>query len=164
MGARADPRADLGVTALRQPSVDFAGPVYAKWVPPDLVRGLRIAVIGDAAALAQVVPSLVGAADFVKVFQDGPAWAGPSWASSLPRTLQRRIGVRALRATVRDPWLRWQLTPHNEARSSGLTGRYVRALQADTCKLIIWPIAGYVPEGIRTADGIEHHVDAIVLA
>jgi len=152
------------MTALRQPSLDFAGPVYAKWVPPELVRGQRIAVVGTAAALAQVVPPLVRTAEFVKVFQDEPAWAIPSWAAVLPRPVQRRVAAATLDTTVRDPWLRWRLTPYADARSSGVTGAYVRALQADNCKLITWPIAGYVPAGLRTADGIEHHVDAIVMA
>jgi cation diffusion facilitator CzcD-associated flavoprotein CzcO len=152
------------MTALRQPSADFAGPIYARWVPPELVRDQRIAVIGDAASLAQVVPALVRTAAFVKVFQDEPAWAGPSWASGLPRSVQRRVAAGTLRATIRDPWLRWQLTPHANVRVAGVTAGYVRALQATNCKLITWPIAGYVPEGLRTADGIEHHVDAIVNA
>ena len=168
------------MTALRQPSSrattprsserrseqwtsDFAGVVYGRWVPPELIRGQRIAVIGDAASLAQVVPALVRAAAFVKVFQDEPAWAGPSWAASLPRSVQRRIAAGTLRATIRDPWLRWQLTPHANVRVAGVTGAYVRALQTDNCKLITWPIAMIVPAGIRTADGIEHHVDAIVM-
>ncbi len=152
------------MTALRQPSTDFDGPVYARWVPPEQLRGLRVAVLGDAVALAGVVPALLRTAAYVKVFQDEPAWAGPSWAALLPQPVQRRVARSALRASVHDPWLRWQLTPHNHARSSGLTVRYMRALQADNCKLITWPIASIVPEGIRTSDGIEHHVDAIVLA
>lgn len=41
---------------------------------------------------------------------------------------------------------------------------YYPALQRDNCKLIDWPIARISPVGIRTSDGIEHHLDAIVFA
>ena len=45
-----------------------------------------------------------------------------------------------------------------------ISNDYYRALQQDNCKLITWPIATISAAGIRTADGIEHHVDAIVFA
>jgi cation diffusion facilitator CzcD-associated flavoprotein CzcO len=41
---------------------------------------------------------------------------------------------------------------------------YYPALQRDNCKLIEWPIATLSPVGIRTSDGIEHHLDCIVFA
>jgi cation diffusion facilitator CzcD-associated flavoprotein CzcO len=41
---------------------------------------------------------------------------------------------------------------------------YYPALQRDNCKLIDWPIATLSPAGIRTSDGIEHHLDCIVFA
>ena len=41
---------------------------------------------------------------------------------------------------------------------------YYPALQRDNCKLIDWPIATLSPVGIRTSDGIEHHLDCIVFA
>ena len=41
---------------------------------------------------------------------------------------------------------------------------YYPALQKDNCKLIDWPIATISPVGIRTSDGVEHHLDAIVFA
>ena len=41
---------------------------------------------------------------------------------------------------------------------------YYPALQRDNCKLIDWPIATISPVGIRTSDGIEHHLDCIVFA
>src|SRR5699024_8186933 len=41
---------------------------------------------------------------------------------------------------------------------------YYPALQKDNAELITWPIARLAPNGIRTADGIEHQVDCIVFA
>jgi cation diffusion facilitator CzcD-associated flavoprotein CzcO len=41
---------------------------------------------------------------------------------------------------------------------------YYSALQRDNCKLIDWPIATLSPVGIRTSDGVEHHLDCIVFA
>jgi cation diffusion facilitator CzcD-associated flavoprotein CzcO len=41
---------------------------------------------------------------------------------------------------------------------------YYPALQRDNCKLIDWPIATMSPVGIRTSDGIEHHLDCVVFA
>ncbi len=45
-----------------------------------------------------------------------------------------------------------------------ISSDYYPALQKDNCKLIDWPIATISPVGIRTSDGIEHHLDAIVFA
>jgi len=41
---------------------------------------------------------------------------------------------------------------------------YYPPLQRDNCKLIDWPIATLSPVGVRTSDGIEHHVDCLVFA
>jgi cation diffusion facilitator CzcD-associated flavoprotein CzcO len=71
-----------------------------------------------------------------------------------------------LRVQVRDSWMRRQLTPDFRAgcKRMLMTSDYYPALQADNCKLITWPIATLSPDGIRTADGVEHQVDAIVFA
>ncbi len=45
-----------------------------------------------------------------------------------------------------------------------MSNDYYPALQRNNCKLIDWPIATVSPVGIRTSDGIEHHLDAIVFA
>jgi cation diffusion facilitator CzcD-associated flavoprotein CzcO len=70
------------------------------------------------------------------------------------------------RVQVKDPWLRRQLTPRHRigCKRMLISNDYYRALQQDNCKLITWPIATISEAGIRTADGIEHHVDAIVFA
>ena len=67
---------------------------------------------------------------------------------------------------MKDPWLRRQLTPDFRAgcKRMLMSSDYYPALQQDNCKLITWPIATISPRGLRTSDGIEHDVDAIVFA
>lgn len=80
--------------------------------------------------------------------------------------LVAQLGKAHLRATVKDPWLRRQLTPDFTpgCKRMLISSDYYPALQRDNCKLISWPIATISPAGIRTSDGVEHHVDAIVFA
>ncbi|WP_059014703.1 NAD(P)/FAD-dependent oxidoreductase [Mycobacterium sp. M26] len=80
--------------------------------------------------------------------------------------LVARLGKAHLRRQVKDPWLRRQLTPDFTPGCKRLlvSSDYYPALQRDNCKLIDWPIATLSPAGIRTSDGIEHHLDAIVFA
>ena len=76
------------------------------------------------------------------------------------------LGRAHLRATVKDAWLRRQLTPDFTpgCKRMLISNDYYPALQRDNCKLIDWPIATLSPAGIRTSDGVEHHLDAIVFA
>jgi cation diffusion facilitator CzcD-associated flavoprotein CzcO len=80
--------------------------------------------------------------------------------------LVAQLGKAHLRATVKDPWLRRQLTPDFTpgCKRMLVSSDYYPALQRDNCKLIDWPIATMSPAGIRTSDGVEHHLDAIVFA
>lgn len=80
--------------------------------------------------------------------------------------LVSRLGKAHLRRQVADPWLRRQLTPDFTpgCKRMLISNDYYPALQKDNCKLIDWPIATISPVGIRTSDGIEHHLDAIVFA
>jgi len=80
--------------------------------------------------------------------------------------LVARLGKAHLRRQVKDPWLRRQLTPGFTpgCKRMLISSDYYPALQRDNCKLIDWPIATMSPVGIRTSDGIEHHVDCIVFA
>ena len=80
--------------------------------------------------------------------------------------LVAQLGKAHLRATVKDSWLRRQLTPDFTpgCKRMLISDDYYPALQRDNCKLIDWPIAAISPVGIRTSDGIEHHLDAIVFA
>ncbi|MGI8679959.1 MAG: flavin-containing monooxygenase [Jatrophihabitans sp.] len=81
-------------------------------------------------------------------------------------TLVQKIGLAHLRATVKDPWLRRQLTPDFRAgcKRMLMSSDYYPALQRPNCKLISWPIATLSPNGVRTSDGVEHDVDCIVFA
>ena len=81
-------------------------------------------------------------------------------------TMIQRLGKLHLRRTVKDRWLRRQLTPDFRAgcKRMLISSDYYPALQQDNCKLITWPIATITSDGLRTSDGLEHHVDAIVFA
>ncbi|BCO35398.1 NAD(P)/FAD-dependent oxidoreductase [Mycobacterium heckeshornense] len=81
-------------------------------------------------------------------------------------SLVARLGKAHLRLTVKDPWLRRQLTPDfvPGCKRMLVSSDYYPALQRPNCKLIDWPIATLSPAGIRTSDGIEHHLDCIVFA
>jgi cation diffusion facilitator CzcD-associated flavoprotein CzcO len=87
------------------------------------------------------------------------------WDSPLT-SLVARLGKAHLRRQVKDPWLRRQLTPDFTpgCKRMLISSDYYPALQRDNCKLIDWPIATMSPVGIRTSDGIEHHLDAVVFA
>ena len=87
------------------------------------------------------------------------------WKTPLS-SLVARLGRMHLRMAVRDPWLRRQLTPDFTpgCKRMLVSSDYYPALQRDNCKLIDWPIATVSPVGIRTCDGIEHHLDCIVFA
>jgi cation diffusion facilitator CzcD-associated flavoprotein CzcO len=87
------------------------------------------------------------------------------WKSPLTG-LVARLGKAHLNRQVKDPWLRRQLTPDFTpgCKRMLVSSDYYPALQRDNCKLIDWPIATVSPVGIRTSDGIEHHVDCIVFA
>jgi cation diffusion facilitator CzcD-associated flavoprotein CzcO len=80
--------------------------------------------------------------------------------------LVARLGKAHLRRAVKDPWLRRQLTPDFRpgCKRMLISSDYYPALQRDNCKLIDWPIATMSPVGIRTSDGVEHHLDCIVFA
>lgn len=81
-------------------------------------------------------------------------------------SLVARLGRAHLRRQVQDPWLRRQLTPDFRpgCKRMLVSSDYYAALQRENCKLIDWPIATLSPAGIRTSDGVEHHLDAIVFA
>ncbi|BDB41654.1 MULTISPECIES: flavin-containing monooxygenase [Mycobacterium] len=80
--------------------------------------------------------------------------------------LVARLGKAHIRAQVKDPWLRRQLTPDFApgCKRMLISSDYYPALQRENCKLIDWPIATLSPAGIRTSDGVEHHLDCIVFA
>ncbi len=86
----------------------------------------------------------------------------PSW---------RRRAVQAyarlcLRLQVRDKALRERLTPDYQplCKRQVVSGTYYRAIQSDNAALVDDDIVSVTPRGIRTADGVEHETDVIVLA
>ncbi len=81
-------------------------------------------------------------------------------------TLLARAARAYLHHEVKDPWLRRQLTPDFRpgCKRMLVSSDWYRALQADNCRLVTWPIATLSPAGVRTSDGVEHHVDCIVFA
>lgn len=81
------------------------------------------------------------------------------------RRLERRAGSLHRRRHLHDRWLRRQLSPSPHDDRPPLHGdAYYRALGAARCQLIAWPIARVTAHGVRTCDGLEHRVDAIVVA
>ncbi len=82
----------------------------------------------------------------------------------------RRRAVQALcRAhlrSVRDPQLRQALTPDDQPMCKRLvfSGSFYPAMQRHDVRLVTAKIEGIEPAGVRTADGVLHEVDVIVLA
>ncbi|MGQ0618578.1 MAG: flavin-containing monooxygenase [Panacagrimonas sp.] len=90
----------------------------------------------------------------------GVVWTTPVTA------LFERLARAYLRAQVKDPWLRRQLTPDFRlgCKRILISNDWYDALQEPRCELISWPIANLAPKGIRTVEGIEHQVDCIIFA
>ena len=82
------------------------------------------------------------------------------------RRLFERIGLWHLRRQVEDPVLRAKLRPGFRlgCKRALLSDHYYLAVKKKRVELVTEPIAGVTPGGIMTADGIEHPVDAIILA
>lgn len=160
----------------------FAGTVArgATTLQPADVRGKRIAVVGDPRRVVRVVPGLAGHASTLKLFQTDGVWVLPidgrlgraidAIAGPVPPTLRRRlvaaVATANLRRSVPDGWTRRHLRPQVRPNRSTVvrSSRYYRCLRRRDVTLVGWPIASVVPAGIRTADGIEHHVDIILVA
>ena len=126
-------------------------------------RGTRVAVLAPADEAARIVPDVVRTASSVKVFQRSPEWILPT-RIPLPAGPLRRLAARMhLRRAVDDPWLRRQLTPVGDQRRVTVRPGYYEALQQPGCKLYTWPAYAIVEHGIRSAEGIEHRVDVIIV-
>jgi cation diffusion facilitator CzcD-associated flavoprotein CzcO len=125
-------------------------------------RGQRVAVVATADEAARIVPHVVRTASSVKVFQRSPEWILPT-RIPLPAGVLRRVAARRhLRRTIEDPWVRRQLKPIGVRRVAIRPG-YYEALQQPQCKLYTWPAYAIVENGIRSAEGIEHQVDVIIV-
>lgn len=160
-------------------AADFTGEVlYGNaWQGHDFT-GKRVAVLAAGQDAAYVVPAVAATADRMKLFLDDPDWvlprlptpvvgavrAGEAVPFAGPRA--RRMLARAhLRWAVDDPWLRRLLTPDDRFTPHATTTsrRYYEALQDGRCKLIRWPVYAVTARGVRTAEGIEHEADCLVI-
>ena len=125
-------------------------------------RGRRVAVVASADEAARIVPHVVRTASSVKVFQRSHEWILPTRVP-LPAGVLQRLAERChLRRTIVDPWVRRQLKPIGNRRVAVRPG-YYEALRQPHCKLYTWPTYAIVERGIRSAEGIEHRVDVIIL-
>lgn len=133
------------------------------WFSRDFA-GQRVAVVAPGRDAAQIVPEVAATARAVKVFQEEPDWVVPLRVPG-GRAIGAAVARASLRRQVKDPWIRRLLTPHARfgSRQLAVGVGYYAALQRPNCKLIAWPVYAFVADGIRTAEGVEHHVDCIVL-
>ena len=133
----------------------------AGWVIPRL----DVATPGRAQQLFAKVPAVQRAARQALFWGHEASATALVWDSPLS-SLVARLGKAHLHRQVKDPWLRRQLTPDFTpgCKRMLVSSDYYPALQRDNCKLIDWPIATMSPVGIRTSDGVEHHLDAVVFA
>ena len=131
------------------------------WVIPRL----DVAMPQAARALFAKIPAVQQLAREALFWGHEASAAAMVWDTPLTG-LVARLGKAHLHRQVKDPWLRRQLTPDFTpgCKRMLVSSDYYPALQRDNCKLIDWPIATISPVGIRTSDGIEHHLDAIVFA
>ena len=86
----------------------------------------------------------------------------PTWR----RRLAQGYGRFCLRMLVQDKDLRDRLTPGYQpfCKRQVVSGNYYRAIGKPNASLVTEPIAAITATGVRTADGVHHDLDAIVLA
>ena len=94
--------------------------------------------------------------------------AGPMIFLDAPRlsALGERLSMAHLHAQVKDPALREKLTPHFQfgCKRILVSDDYWASFERPNVELVTERIEEIVPEGIRTADGALHELDALVLA
>ncbi|WP_183099271.1 FAD-dependent oxidoreductase [Nocardioides pelophilus] len=125
--------------------------------------GQRVAVVASAEEAARIVPHVVRTATSVKVFQRSPAWVLPTRVPLPAGPIRRRAARLHLRLSVRDQWLRRQLTPFGDQPGVVVRPGFYAALQQPGCKLYTWPVYAIVEHGVRSAEGVEHRVDVVIL-
>lgn len=142
----------------------FAGSllVGTDWFARDYA-GQRVAILAAGEEAASILPEVVRTASRVTVFEERPAWIAPV---GLPLAPVRRVASRVyLRLAVHDAWTRRQLTPHSrfDSRRVTVNPSYYAALQNPRTRLVHWPAYAIVENGVRTADGVEHRVDVVIV-
>jgi hypothetical protein len=126
--------------------------------------GQRVAVLAPGREAAQIVPEVAATARSVKVFQEEPDWIVPFRVPG-----GRAVGVAVakvfLRWQVKDAWTRRLLTPdrHFGSRAIVASPGYYAALRRPNCTLVAWPVYAFAEHGVRSAEGIEHTADCVVL-
>lgn len=172
-------RADLAASGFTGRILDGRAEIVSHL---DDLAHARVALIGDPVELTRLVAPLARHAAHLKVFQREGVWVLPALpplrtvpgAGVVSRAVPRRLRRKAteglarlhLHRHVADPWTRRQLTPQQAPTRGTVVGDhgYHRALRRPHVTLVTWPITGIVAIGIRTADGLEHHVDVIARA
>jgi cation diffusion facilitator CzcD-associated flavoprotein CzcO len=134
-------------------------PQWVMWMP----MGLRQPrVVGR---LLRALPWLARTVDAVQRFGSDlgvDLVTRPTWRRRLAQSYARLC----LRVLVQDRDLRARLTPNYQpfCKRQVMSGDYYRTISKPNASLITEPIAAITATGIRTADGIQHDIDAIVLA
>lgn len=124
--------------------------------------GERVALLATGAEAASILPELLQTAAAVTVFEESPTWVTPV---PVPRPLRRMASKAWLRLSVRDPWVRRQLTPHPafDSPRTQVSPSYYAALQDPRTRLVHWPAYAIVEAGVRATDGVEYRVDTVVV-
>jgi cation diffusion facilitator CzcD-associated flavoprotein CzcO len=91
--------------------------------------------------------------------------AGAAPVSPAPGAAHR-VWAALLRLQVPEAALRERLTPAHPlgCRRVLVSSDWYRALRKPHVELVTTPVAGFAPEGVRTADGALHPADVVVLA
>ncbi|NNH68678.1 NAD(P)/FAD-dependent oxidoreductase [Nocardia uniformis] len=152
------------VVSALQPKADrithfVRSPQWVIWAPMWMPQPALVGAVLD--RLPQVNQTLyqVGMAG-AKLFTD--VVTRPSWR----RRAVQEFARLSLRAQVRDPDMREQLTPDYQplCKRQVLSGSYYRALRARNAELVTMGIDAVTATGIRTVDGRHHEIDMIVFA
>lgn len=130
------------------------------WAGHDF-SGERVGVVADGHTAARIVPRVLRSATSVKVFQQEPTWVLP-----VRVPVAGKVAARLnLRVNVKDPWTRRRLTPGRFGRKDvTLSRHYYDAIRRPNVTLVTWPVYAVTDDGVRTAEGIEHRLDTLVIA
>lgn len=125
----------------------------------------RVALIARGHDAVPILPSVVRSARAVKWFQTEPTWIVPPLRSIATSRWREEIARLYLFASVRDPWKRRLLTPDRRYGAPGVvvSDSFYAALQQPHCKLVPWPVYAIVEHGVRSAEGVEHRFDCIIV-
>lgn len=135
-------------------------PQWMLWAP------MKLPQLNAVTTLLRAMPNLYQA-----VAERIPLWGSSVLVDIVTRPTWRRKLVQqyarlSLRAQIRDPKLRAELTPDYQplCKRQVLSGTYYRAITAPGAQLVTDPIAEFTRTGIRTTAGEHHRIDIAVLA